>query len=112
MKKSSLFALAIAALLIWPLAHAQLPAAEIEAAQASFSMHGCSGCHDASMRVVGPGLQEIAQRYKGKKAQAELAVRIRLGSDGRWGGTPHPAFEALDTKEAALLAKWILAGAP
>ena len=112
MKKSGLFAVAIAALLAWPLAHAQLPAAEIEAAQAVFSMYGCSGCHDASMRVVGPGLKEIAQRYKGKKDHAELAIRIRAGSEGRWGSTPHPAFEALDPKEAALLAKWILAGAP
>ncbi len=111
-KNRGSFVVAIAALLAWPLVHAQLPAAEIEAAQTSFSTHSCSGCHDAAMRVVGPGLQEITQRYKGKKVQAELAVRIRLGSEGRWGSTPHPAYEAMTSKEATLLAKWILAGAP
>lgn len=83
-----------------------------QAARLAFSNHGCESCHAVSDRTVGPGLQEIATHYKGQKVSAELATRIRTGSEGRWGSMPHPANEALDPKEATLLAKWILAGAP
>ncbi len=90
---------------------AQSPASN-QAARLAFSNNGCESCHAVSDRTVGPGLQEIAAHYKGQKVSAELAARIRTGSEGRWGSMPHPANEALDPKEAALMARWILAGAP
>ncbi len=94
------------------LAHAGMDAEEIASAQAAFSNNGCSGCHSLSETVVGPALQEIAGRYKGKKAEAEIAGRIRTGSSGRWGDGMHPANEAIEPADASLLAKWILNGAP
>lgn len=93
-------------------AHGQMKAADIEAAKAVFSANSCGGCHEVSTRIVGPSAWEIAARYKGKKAEAAVAKRIREGSQDRWGGIAHPAFEALDNKDATLLAKWMLAGAP
>lgn len=93
-------------------AHGQMKAVEIEEAKAVFSAHSCGGCHEVSTRIVGPSAREIAARYKGKKAEAAVARRIREGSQDRWGGIAHPAFEALGNKDATLLAKWMLAGAP
>ena len=94
------------------LAQAQMKPADVAAAQSAFSANGCTNCHDASSRIVGPSLKEIAARYKGKKVSAEVAKRIIEGSEGRWGDMAHPSNAALDPADAALLARWILAGAP
>jgi cytochrome c len=94
------------------LAQAQMKPAELTAAQSAFSANGCTSCHDASSRIVGPALKEIAARYKGKKVSTEVAKRIIEGSEGRWGNMPHPSNAALAQADAALLARWILAGAP
>ena len=93
-------------------AHAKMEADEIAAAQSAFTNSGCSGCHNATETLVGPALQEIAKRYKGKKLDAEVAARIREGSTGRWGEGMHPANESIEPADAQLLAKWILNGAP
>jgi cytochrome c len=94
------------------LVQAQMKPADVTAAQSAFSAHGCANCHDASSRGVGPALKEIAARYKGKKASADVAKRIIEGSEGRWGTMAHPPYAALDPADATLLARWILAGAP
>ena len=83
-------------------------AAQVNTGQQLFENNACSSCHDATTRTVGPALSEIAGRYKGKKVVAELAGRIRSGSQGRWGDMPHPAYEALTPQESSLLAQWIL----
>lgn len=93
-------------------AQAQLKPNEVAAANTLFTDNGCAACHDFSTQTIGPSLQQIAQRYKGKKITAKMADVIRLGSQGKWGDIPHPANEALEKQNAALLAKWILSGAP
>ena len=113
MKKIMIIVSALIATLFTTLSYAQLTAADSILAQEAFSGNGCVGCHDAANRVVGPSLQEIAQRYKGKKIAAEMATRIRNGSVGRWGDlSQHPAYEAINEKTARLIATWILAGSP
>ncbi len=94
------------------LVQAQMKPADITAAQSAFAANGSANCHDASTRLVGPSLKEIAARYKGKKVSAEVAKRIIEGSEGRWGDMAHPSNAALDPADAALIARWILAGAP
>lgn len=93
------------------LVQAQMKPADVTAAQSAFSGNGCTNCHDASTRLVGPSLKEIAARYKGKKVSSEVAKRIIQGSEGRWGDMAHPSNAALDPADAALIARWILAGA-
>ncbi len=93
-------------------AQGQMKSADIAAAQAAFSANACNNCHDASIRIMGPSLKEIAARYKGKKVSAEVAKRITEGSEGRWGEMAHPANAALEPADATLLARWILSGAP
>lgn len=78
------------------------------AGQQLFDSHSCSACHAASRGSIGPAVREIAERYKGKKVVAELAGRIRSGSQGRWGTTPHPPYEAMTPQEAIQLAQWML----
>ena len=95
-----------------PFAHAELSAANIERAKEAFDVNTCMSCHDSTSRIVGPSLEEISKRYKGKKVEAELAARIRNGSAGRWGDIPHPVYTALDENTARLIAAWILAGTP
>jgi cytochrome c len=103
--------LGILALLIAPMAAAQMNSADLYAARSSFHSSGCSSCHTAADSAAGPSLQAIAKRYKGKAVVAELADRIRSGSQGRWGDLPHPAIDYLSQSEAVLMAKWILGGA-
>lgn len=81
-------------------------------ARAVFDSYGCASCHQPAEKLVGPGLKDIAKRYKGKKVVGEVAGRIREGSEGRWGDMPHPANVALEPADAELLAGWILSGAP
>lgn len=81
-------------------------------ARAVFDNNGCASCHQRAETLVGPSLKDIAKRYKGKKAVGEVAVRIREGSEGRWGDMPHPALATLEPADAQLLSGWILAGAP
>ena len=81
-------------------------------ARATFDSYGCASCHQRAETLVGPSLKDIAKRYKGKKVATELAVRIREGSEGRWGDMPHPASDLLAPADAELLAGWILSGAP
>ncbi len=94
------------------MAQAKMDANEIDAAQALFAGSGCTACHAKADTMVGPALQAIAKRYKGKKVEADIASRIREGSTGRWGDGMHPANGAMEPGDAKLLAKWILNGAP
>lgn len=112
MKTTHKMATGLMVLMLASATHAQMKAADIAAAQAAFSANACNGCHDASARIVGPALKEIADRYKGKKVTAEVAKRIIEGSEGRWGGIAHPSNATLAPDDAKLLARWILAGAP
>jgi cytochrome c551/c552 len=94
------------------LAQAQLKTNDITTANTLFADYACTSCHDFSSKLVGPSLQEIAQRYKGKNATVKIAHVIRLGGQGKWGELAHPANEGIEKQNATLLAKWILSGAP
>lgn len=102
---------ALAALGSMSLTQAQMKPDELRAARETFINQGCSGCHAVNDDMAGPSLKAIAKRYKGKNVTAELAVRIREGSSGRWGDLPHPPV-AVTPDEATMMAKWVLAGAP
>ena len=87
-------------------------AAEAGDAKAVFEANGCTSCHAPSAKLVGPALKAIAKRYKGKAVSAEIAQRIKAGSVGRWGDMQHSANESISEDDAALIARWILRGAP
>ncbi len=112
MKKTCKHLLAVLLLCGVSLAQAQLKSNEVAVANTLFADSGCAGCHDFASPLVGPSLQQVAQRYKGKKVTAKIADVIRLGGQGKWGDVLHPANEGIEKQNAMLLAKWILSGAP
>lgn len=74
---------------------------------------GCMACHAVDKRVVGPGYQEIAAKYKGEAgADTKLAAKVKAGGMGTWGQIPMPPHPALSDEDAGGLVRWILSGAP
>ncbi|WP_287915242.1 c-type cytochrome [Comamonas sp.] len=70
----------------------------------------CMRCHGVERKFVGPGLVEIAQRYKDRAdAQAYLAQKIRQGSVGEWGRTIMPRHPQVTEAQSLEMAQWIMA---
>ena len=71
--------------------------------------HGCTACHHADKRVVGPSFKEVATKYAGQPGAAErLATKIRAGGQGAWGNVPMPPNASVSEAEAKTLAGWVL----
>lgn len=78
----------------------------------TLNKYACSGCHGMSAKVVGPGFNEIAARYKDQKdARSVLAASIRAGGVGKWGQVPMPPQPAMTDAELSAVVDWLLAGA-
>ena len=72
---------------------------------------GCSACHAADHKILGPSYHDIAAKYHGDaKAPAALAAKVRSGGKGTWGPVPMPASDAKKISDADLgaLIGWIL----
>lgn len=70
----------------------------------------CFGCHNISVKIIGPAYQDVANRYKDSSASFidTLVQRIIKGSSGRWDTTkmtPHPNLPPQDAK---VMVKYIL----
>ena len=73
---------------------------------------GCLGCHGINAKVIGPGLQDIAAKYRGDgQAQARLVDKVKSGGQGVWGQVPMPANPQVKEDDIRALVKWILGGA-
>lgn len=71
---------------------------------------GCMRCHGMVTKFVGPGFQQVAERYRGDPtAAARLSARIMQGSVGTWGNVIMPRQPQVSAAEASALADWILA---
>jgi cytochrome c len=70
---------------------------------------GCTTCHSAGRKLVGPAYRDVAAKYKGDSAAAgKLATKIMKGGNGVWGPVPMPATTQMTESEAKKLAAWIL----
>jgi cytochrome c len=69
----------------------------------------CSACHLDDAKLVGPGYQEVAEKYPHNDSTVTyLAQKIIKGGSGVWGNvpmTPHPQHKP---EEAEKMAKYIL----
>jgi cytochrome c len=75
--------------------------------------NACTACHGMTNRIVGPGFNEVASRYRDRSdAAAYLAKKIKAGSDGVWGAVPMPPQSGVKDEEALAIARWIASGAP
>ena len=68
----------------------------------------CKTCHNISDNSIGPSYMEVAQRYKGKRAEKMLAEKILKGGAGSWGKNIMAAHPQHTEEEAAEMVKYIL----
>ncbi len=73
---------------------------------------GCLGCHGLNAGIVGPGMSQVAAKYRGDAAAAaKLAAKIRAGGAGVWGEIAMPPQRGPSDEELKALVDWILSGA-
>lgn len=71
--------------------------------------NNCTACHAIDKKVVGPGWQDVADKYKGDAAAAEkLSNVIVKGGRGVWGPMPMPATSKISDEEVKELVAFVL----
>lgn len=69
----------------------------------------CVGCHNKSMKIVGPSYSDIAKKYpNNEKSIAYLTNKILKGGSGVWGSVPMIPHATLKTNEVRSIVKYIL----
>ncbi len=70
--------------------------------------NGCTVCHDATAKKMGPTWKDIAAKNKAdKNAEATLVAAINNGTKGKYGKIPMPK-QPKAAADAAALAKWVM----
>jgi cytochrome c len=83
--------------------------APVLADQALATSKNCLACHGVANKVVGPALKDVAAKYAGNSAAADmLATKIQKGGGGVWGAIPMPAQPQVSDADAKKLAAWVL----
>jgi cytochrome c len=68
----------------------------------------CFNCHAVDLKIVGPSLLEIANKYKDQPGAVELSVeRVIKGSTGVWGPLPMLPHSTYTADEIHMMVKWI-----
>lgn len=71
--------------------------------------NGCLACHGIDKKIVGPGYNDVAAKYRGDAdAVSKLETSIRNGGVGKWGQIPMPPFTQLTPEELRSLAQFVL----
>lgn len=83
-------------------------AAPALADQALAEKKRCTVCHTVTKKILGPAYKDVAAKYAGQNASAQLATKIIQGGGGVWGVVPMPANPKISQSEADTLARWIL----
>jgi cytochrome c len=76
---------------------------------------GCTACHAATTKLVGPSYQAVAKKYGGDQAKIleVMTAAVKNGASGTWtdvtGGTPMPPQPqaAGKTDKLKAIAGWI-----
>jgi cytochrome c len=70
----------------------------------------CMGCHKMEGKLVGPGLMDVAKKYKGDAgAAAKLETKVAKGGAGVWGTMPMPAMANVKPEDIKTMVAHILA---
>ena len=73
---------------------------------------GCLACHGYTNKIVGPGFNEIAGKYRGREgAESKLAAKVRNGGGGVWGPVAMPPQPQLADDDIKAMVQWIAGGA-
>jgi len=71
----------------------------------------CLSCHGVKTKIVGPGFNAVAEKYKtDKNANITLVNKVKKGTSGTWGDIPMPPQAELSDTDAKALVNWILKG--
>lgn len=81
--------------------------------KALLSKNSCTACHGMKSKLVGPGFNQVAAKYRGMAdGEAYLMGKIKSGGAGVWGAVPMPPQSQLQDGELKVIATWLLSGAP
>lgn len=80
----------------------------VAAPQDLATKNNCMGCHAPDKKLIGPSYKDIAAKYKGKNAEAELVKKVKAGGTGVWGTMPMPPSPDPEG-EVKQIVDWILA---
>ena len=69
--------------------------------------YNCMGCHAVDKKLVGPSFKDIAGKYKGKGAEADLVKKVKAGGSGVWGPAPMPPSPAPEG-DVKQIVDWIM----
>ena len=73
---------------------------------------GCMACHGVANKLVGPGYNEIAQKYQAQAdAEEMLVAKVKMGGQGNWGAIPMPPQAHVTDEDIRQLVQWVLQGA-
>ncbi|MFT3780271.1 MAG: c-type cytochrome [Ottowia sp.] len=56
--------------------------------EAAMNKAGCMACHAKDKKMIGPSFKDIAAKYKGQDATAQLIEKVRKGGSGVYGPVP------------------------
>jgi cytochrome c551/c552 len=71
--------------------------------------YGCLGCHNVTVKIVGPSYHAIADKYRhDTDAAAKVREQIQKGGSGKWGPIIMPPFPQIGAVETKALTDWIL----
>jgi cytochrome c len=94
-----------------PIAPGEPSAAAIDV-KPLLAKNSCTACHGLRNKIVGPGFNEIAAKYKDKPdLETYLAKKIKTGGSGVWGAIPMPPQAQLKDADAKAIAFWLSTGA-
>lgn len=82
--------------------------AGLQADMALATKSGCMACHKADMKLVGPSLKEIAEKYKGQNATDSLVAKVKSGGAGVWGQIPMPPNAHVPEGDIKTVVNWFL----
>ena len=103
--KTTVTLLAAAAAIFAAGAHA----ADAKNAEALAKASGCFACHTMDKKLIGPGLKEIADKYrKDQNAEANLFKKVKDGGKGAWGDIPMMPNAHVKDEDIKTLVQWIL----
>ena len=80
------------------------------APEAALTAGGCSGCHQMTGQLVGPGFDAIRAKYAGQEHAAYLRDKIVAGGAGVWGSMTMPPMPAVDDDALQQIVAWLTSG--
>jgi len=76
-----------------------------------FTQNNCAACHAAASAMVGPSIQQVAQKYQGKPQMwAELQNKVKQGGVGNWGSIPMPPHPQVSDEDITVMIEWMMKG--